>query len=204
MDMDGVLADTEEVHVRAWDIALGGLGGADTTAERRLLAGMASPEIARELIRKFHLPFTVEQLVEEKRAVFRRLIDGGLEPFPGLPEELSAWRKGPLGLATSSARAETTLILSRLGFDGWFDPVITCDDVARAKPAPDCYAMAITRLGVEPGRCVVVEDSLHGIQAALAAGAAVLAVDTSGLPGTIDGVLGIFPSTVEALQWLRK
>jgi HAD superfamily hydrolase (TIGR01509 family) len=204
MDMDGVLADTEGVHVRAWDIALDGLGGADTTAERRRLAGMASPEIARELIRKFRLPFTVEQLVEKKRTVFRRLIDHGLAPFPGLPEELSAWRKGPLGLATSSARAETTLILSRLGFDGWFDPVITCDDVARAKPAPDCYALAISRLGVEARECVVVEDSLHGIQAARAAGAAVVAVDTSGLPGRIDGVLGIFRSTVEALQWLRK
>ncbi len=65
-------------------------------------------------------------------------------------------------------------MLSRLGFEGWFDPMITCDDVTRAKPAPDCYALAIERLGVEASECVVVEDSLHGIQAARAAGAGVV------------------------------
>jgi len=215
-DMDGVLADTEGIHVRAWDIALSGIvgtgglrsagepGSADVTEERNRLAGMSSPEIARELIRVFRLPFSVEALVEKKRTVFRRLIEIELAPFDGLREELLRWRGGPLALATSSARAETTLILERIGFEGWFDPVITCDDVARAKPAPDCYALAIRRLGVPPAQCVAVEDSLHGIQAARAAGAGVVAVATSELPEHIDGVLGIFPSTVAALKWLRR
>ncbi len=204
MDMDGVLADTEGVHVHAWDLALDGQVGPEATEARRHLAGMSSPEIARELIRQFRLPFAVEELVERKRGIFRRLIEGNLAPFHGLPDELSRWREGPLALATSSARAETTLIVAQLGFEGWFDPVVTCDDVSRAKPAPDCYSLAIARLGVAPADCVVVEDSLHGIQAARSAGASVVAVDTSGLPGRIEGVLGIFPSTVEALQWLRR
>ena len=202
LDMDGVLADTEGIHVRAWDIALTGIAG--TRQERNRLAGMSSPEIARELIRIFRLPFSVEELVEKKRAVFRRLIEAELAPFDGLREELLRWRGGPLALATSSARAETTLLLGRMGFDGWFDPVITCDDVTRAKPAPDCYALAIQRLGVPAQQCVAVEDSLHGIQAARQAGAGVLAVATSELPEHIAGVLGIFPSTVEALKWLRR
>jgi HAD superfamily hydrolase (TIGR01509 family) len=202
LDMDGVLADTEGIHVRAWDIALSGIHG--TAEERNRLAGMSTPEIARELIRIFRLPLSVEALVEKKRTVFRQLIEVQLAPFDGLREELQRWRGGPLALATSSARAETTLILGRIGFQGWFDPVITCDDVPRAKPAPDCYALAIQRLGVPPAQCVAVEDSLHGIQAARAAGAVVVAVATSELPEHIDGVLGIFPSTVAALQWLRR
>jgi beta-phosphoglucomutase len=212
LDMDGVLADTEGIHVRAWDIALsaivgeapGGPGGAGMREARLRLAGMSSPAIARELIRIFGLPFSVEALVEEKRTVFRRLVEVELAPFDGLREELQKWRGGPLGLATSSARAEVTLILGRMGFEGWFDPVITCDDVPRAKPAPDCYALAIQRLGVPPAQCVAVEDSLHGMQAARAAGAGVVAVATSELPDEIEGVLGIFPSTVEALKWLRR
>ncbi len=210
--MDGVLADTEGIHVRAWDIALSAVvgtaphspGSAEMREARLGFAGMSSPAIARELIRLFRLPFSVEALVEKKRGVFRRLIEIELAPFDGLREELQKWRGGPLALATSSARAETNLILGRMGFEGWFDPIITCDDVPRAKPAPDCYALAIQRLGMPPAQCVAVEDSLHGIQAARSAGAGVLAVATSELPEHIDGVLGIFPSTVAALEWLRR
>ncbi len=204
MDMDGVLADTEGVHVRAWDLALDGASGPDTTEARQRMSGMSSIEIARELVRQFQLPLPAEELVEKKRQIFRSLIQGRLAPFEGLAEELARWREGPLGLATSSARAETTLVLGQLGFEGWFDPVVTCDDVARAKPAPDCYALAIERLGVPASRCVVVEDSPHGVRAARAAGAAVLAVNTSGLLRGPDGALGMFSSTVEALRWLRS
>ncbi len=205
LDMDGVLADTEGIHVRAWDIALSGIVSAGREArDGTRLAGMSSPEIARELIRVFRLPISVAELVEKKRTVFRRLIEVELAPFDGLREELLRWRGGPLALATSSARAEATLILGRIGFEDWFDPVITCDDVTRAKPAPDCYALAIRRLGVPAAQCVAVEDSLHGIQAAREAGAGVVGVATSELPERIDGVLGIFPSTVAALQWLRR
>jgi HAD superfamily hydrolase (TIGR01509 family) len=203
LDMDGVLADTEGIHVRSWDLALEAIG-VEATEERRQLAGMSSIAIAQELIRRLHLPYTANDLVERKRVIFRRLIDRGLKPFAGLPEELSAWRGRPLAVATSSARTETTFMLARLGFDGWFEPVVTCDDVTHAKPAPDCYLLAVERLGVPAGECVVVEDSLHGIRAAQDAGARVVAVDTSGLPSRVDGVLGVFDSTVEALQWLRS
>jgi beta-phosphoglucomutase-like phosphatase (HAD superfamily) len=82
--------------------------------------------------------------------------------------------------------------------------VITSDDVKQAKPAPDCYALAIQRLGRLPADCVVIEDTLHGIRAARSAGAGVAAVATSGLPRDVDDVLGVFDSTVEALQWLRR
>jgi HAD superfamily hydrolase (TIGR01509 family) len=212
LDMDGVLADTEGIHVRAWDIALAEIAGTMSKAPdaqemrkaRMGFAGMSSPAIARELIRMFRLPFSVEALVEKKRGVFRRLIEVELAPFDGLREELEGWRGGPLALATSSARAEATHMLARMGFEGWFNPIVTCDDVTHAKPAPDCYALAIEKLGVPAAHCVAVEDSLHGIQAARSAGAGVLAVATSELPKRIDGVLGIFPSTVAALRWLRR
>ncbi len=204
LDMDGVLADTEPVHVRAWDIALACIDSRTLAYERRQLAGMSSADIARELLRIFRLPLSVEDLVEKKRVVYRGLIESGLAPFAGLREELALWRRGPLALATSSARRETSLMLAGLGFEGWFDPVITCDDVAKAKPAPDCYALAIQRLGRRPKDCVVLEDTVHGIQAAIGAGAEVAAVATSGLPKDIEGVLGVFDSTVEALRWLRR
>jgi HAD superfamily hydrolase (TIGR01509 family) len=204
LDMDGVLADTEPLHVRSWDITLGEIDSGAPAHERGQLAGMSSTDIARELVRMLRLPLGVEELVERKRGVFRNLISSGLAPFDGLVEELRAWRSGPLALATSSARRETEIMLSGLGFDGWFNPIVTSDDVTRAKPAPDVYDLAIRRLGVRPEECVVIEDTLHGIQAARDAGAAVVGVASSGLPRHIDGVLGVFDSTVEALRWLRR
>jgi HAD superfamily hydrolase (TIGR01509 family) len=204
LDMDGVLADTEPLHVKAWDIALEDIDSRTLALERGHLAGMSSIDIARELLRIFQLPLSAEELVDRKRGVFRRLIQDGLAPFAGLRDELELWRQGALALATSSARAETTLMLDRLGFRGWFDPVVTVDDVAKAKPSPDCYALAIERLGRRPADCVVIEDTVHGVRAAQGAGAGVAGVATSGLPKDIDGVLGVFDSTVEALRWLRR
>jgi beta-phosphoglucomutase-like phosphatase (HAD superfamily) len=117
-----------------------------------------------------------------------------------------------MALATSGIRPEVLVVLEILGFSGLFDPVVTSDDVPRAKPAPDCYLSAAELLGKPPARCVVIEDSAHGIHAAVAAGMRVLVVS----PGAAQpvppvapvvsvpaGVEWVFPSTVEALRWLR-
>jgi HAD superfamily hydrolase (TIGR01509 family) len=212
LDMDGVLADTEPLHVSAWDIALQGIpsrvaGGAPSASELRVerekMTGMSTPEIAENMVRVFHLSVTPGELLIRKRTIFRTMVDGQLAAFPGLPAELLLWRTSPLALATSSARFEAELILDHLGLQDFFDPVITCDDVPKAKPAPDCYLLAADRLGVRPAECVVIEDSAHGIRAAMDAGMKVCAVSRM-RPGSIGGVLGIFPSTVEALKWLRS
>ena len=213
LDMDGVLADTEPLHVSAWDLTLQGIPSADTgiappasalRVERERMTGMSTPAIAEEMVRVFRLSITAEELLTRKREIFRTMVNGELTAFPGLHDELTRWRDTPLALATSSARFEAGLILDRLGFQGFFDPVITCDDVPKAKPAPDCYLLAARRLGKSPGECVVIEDSAHGIRAALDAGMRVLAVSEKAAPGSIQGVVGIFPSTVGALQWLRS
>ncbi len=203
LDMDGVLADTEPMHVKAWNEALSGVSSIAVYDTRSKLMGMASADIARALIERFDLPFTVEELVERKRGIFRDFLAAGLEPFPGLTEELSGWRRFPLAVATASPRLETRLMLERMGLDGLFSAVITNDDVRRPKPAPDCYLLAARRLNVSPAACVVIEDSHHGIRAALEAGAQVLAVSPSRLPPGLERVAGVFASTVEALQWLR-
>ena len=203
LDMDGVLADTEPLHVKAWNQALSGVSAEAVYDERSKLQGMASPDIARELIRTFRLPFTVEELVSRKREIFRSYLQNGLRPFPGLAEELTAWKGFPMALATASPRLETRLMLEHMGLDRRFAAVVTNDDVSRPKPAPDCYLLAARRLQVSPGACVVIEDSLHGIRAALDAGAQVLAISPIGLPPGFEPVQ-VFPSTVEALRWLRK
>jgi HAD superfamily hydrolase (TIGR01509 family) len=204
LDMDGVLADTEPLHVKAWDVTLREIDSAIVVRERSRLAGMSSTQIGEELIRIFKLSIGVDELVARKREIYRAMIVNGLEPFPGLAEELARWKDGRLSLVTSSTGWEAAMLLGHFGFEGWFNPVITCDDVQKAKPAPDSYLLAIKRLGVPASGCVVIEDSSNGIQAAQAAGARVAAVTTTHPHERVTGALGVFPSTVEALRWLRS
>jgi HAD superfamily hydrolase (TIGR01509 family) len=211
-DMDGVLADTEPFHIRSWELTMQEVAPATMSTdesrrrfitERERMTGMASVEIGRELIRLFDIRLPVEDLLSMKRGFYRSIIAKDIALFPGLLEELSRWREVPLGLATSSSRGEAEFMISRLGIRDVFDPIVTSDDVTHAKPAPDCYLLAASRLGRKPADCVVIEDSGHGIRAALAAGARVLAVEATVPPGDISGVTAAFSSTVEALQWLR-
>ncbi len=211
-DMDGVLADTEPFHILSWELTMEKVSPATMDGEesrrifraaREKLTGMSSADIGRALIRQFDMRLPVEELLSLKRGFLRGMIAKDITLFPGLLEELGRWRRLPMALATSSSRVEAEFMISHLGIADLFDPIVTSDDVTRAKPAPDCYLLAAERLGRKPADCVVIEDSGHGIRAGLAAGARVLAVETAVPTGDIDGVEGVFPSTVEALQWLR-
>ena len=203
LDLDGVLADTEPLHQKAWDVALDGIPLEKVAAARSKWVGMASVDIVRELIRIFGLTTPAEELLARKRAAYRTLIQQNLAPFPGLCEELDMWRGFPMALATSGIRPEVLVVLEILGFGGLFDPVVTSDDVPRAKPAPDCYLSAARLLGKKPSSCVVIEDSAHGIQAAVAAGMRVLVVSPDAELPVPAGAERVFPSTVETLRWLR-
>ncbi len=203
-DMDGVLADTEPLHVQAWTRTLRGIDPAAVYEERGRMMGMSSPVIAVELIREFRLAITVEELLQRKRSAYRAMLERGLSPFEGLPAELELWRHLPLALATSSTRVEAAYMLERIGLNEVFSPIVTSDDVPAAKPAPDCYLLAADRLERRPSACCVIEDSVNGMRSALGAGARVLAVSLKPLSELPAGVLGVFASTLEALQWLRS
>ncbi len=202
-DMDGVLADTEPLHVRAWTNTLQGIDPVAVYEERGRLVGMSSPVIAGELIREFKLAVSAEELLRRKRSAYRELLARGIAPFAGLREELSRWQHLPRALATSSTRPETRHMLEVLGLSETFCPVVTSDDVPSAKPAPDCYLLAAQLLGLPPSACLAIEDSPNGIRAALGAGAAVLAISSLPQADLPEGIVRAFSSTVEALRWLR-
>ena len=204
LDLDGVLADTEPLHERAWDTVIAGIPPETVARARQKWVGMASADIARELISTFGLTQTVDEMLAEKRRRFRELLREDLKPFAGLAEELAGWKGVPLALATSATRVEALHTLERLSLPVVFDHVITCDDVARAKPAPDCYLLAAKLLKKRPEDCAAIEDSVHGMSAAVAAGLRVIAVSAAPLESLPDGVERAFPSTVEALRWLRN
>ena len=203
-DMDGVLADTEPLHVRSWVVTLDGVDPTTLYGERGHMVGMSSRVIAGELIRKLGLNTTVEALVDRKRTAYRDIAEQSLAAFSGVREEIHRLRERgvPLSLATSSARPDVEFLLERIGLHGIFSPIVTSDDVRASKPAPDCYLLAAELLGILPSECLVIEDSVNGIRAAVDAGTRVLAVSPLPLSDLPHGVFRVFPTTVEALQWL--
>jgi beta-phosphoglucomutase-like phosphatase (HAD superfamily) len=94
-------------------------------------------------------------------------------------------------------------MLRVMGFDSYFSIVVAGDDVPRVKPAPDIFTAAARRLGVPAERCIVVEDSPGGIEAARAAGAEVVAVASSFPAARLGSAERVFAGTAEAIRWIR-
>lgn len=107
--------------------------------------------------------------------LYGTLVDGRGEAVAGARELLASLPLRRVAIVTSATRSIAAMLLERalVPYPG---VIVTADDVARGKPAPDCYLLAAARLGVAPPACVVVEDSEHGIDAAVDAGMDAIAI----------------------------
>lgn len=107
--------------------------------------------------------------------LFGTLVDGRGDAIAGAKELLRALPPERIAIVTSTSRrmAEGLLAHAKLPKP---DVIVTADDIEYGKPAPDCYLLAARRLGVEPARCLVVEDSEDGVAAGAAAGMNVVAI----------------------------
>ena len=177
-DMDGVLMDSEPFHLRATQHALGVRAASFTERDNLAFVGSTDPEVFRVLRILFDLEPSIPELVARKREHLIALIRAEGRPLPGVPEVPLRLRESGLrlGLVSASARPVIDAILEAVELRSAFDTVVSGDEVARGKPAPDGFLMAARRLGVEPEQCVVVEDSRNGVLAGKAAGMRVVAV----------------------------
>lgn len=177
-DMDGVLMDSEPLHLRATRFALGDRAQSYTERDNQAFFGATDPEMFRVLRIIFDLDASTDELVRRKREHLLSLIRTEGRGLPGVPEIPLRFREAGLrlGLVSASARPVIDVILEAVGLSGAFETVVSGDEVARGKPAPDGYLMAARRLAVDPGRCIVIEDTRNGVLAAKAAGMTVAAV----------------------------
>ncbi|WP_433346631.1 HAD family hydrolase [Micromonospora sp. CA-111912] len=182
-DLDGVIVDSEPVWEevrRAYVATHGGSWQPDT--QRRLM-GMSTGEWARYLSGELGVDRTAEQVAAEVVDEMTRryaervpVIDGAGQVVRRLA---ARW---PLGLASSSPTRLIAAALDATGLTDAFGATLSTEETAHGKPAPDVYLAVAGRLGVDPARCVAVEDSSNGVRSAAAAGMRVVAVPHGAYP----------------------
>lgn len=177
-DFDGLLADSEPLQKAAWRSYLARQGRVLEPALIDRMFGLRLVESAALVREELDLPFSVQEIMDARDALFLGSLAGVLQPLPGAAETVAAMRQMGLrtALATSGHRRYIDLALYELGLAQAFDAIVTGDTVARGKPAPDIFLRAAEQVGVEPAACVVVEDAPHGIAAARAAGMLAVAI----------------------------
>ena len=176
-DLDGTLIDTEPSWMAAETALAAAHGGRWTQEQARSCIGNPIPVSAARLRAEAGVDLPVEDIVER---LLDEVIAGlrlGVPWQPGARELLAALRghQVPCALVTMSYRRLVDVVVGHLP-PGTFATVVTGDEVSRGKPDPEPYLSAAARLGVDPGGCVVVEDSPAGVASGLAAGAVVVAV----------------------------
>ncbi|WP_281827239.1 HAD family hydrolase [Jannaschia rubra] len=173
LDCDGVLIDSEGLSGAVLIDALAEVGVAiDFDDFRTRMVGRSFPTVAAE-IRAAHgidLPPAFER---DYRARLLARFEAELRVTPGVEAMLDALRV-PACVATSSSPARVARSLELTGLAGRLPHVFTASQVARGKPAPDLFLFAARQMGAAAARCLVIEDSLPGIEAAQAAGMAVV------------------------------
>ena len=174
-DFDGVLADSEPLHLAACQEVFGSLGITLTREEyyARYL-GYDDETMFRVLAQdRGWVPDAsqVNALIAQKARVFDELIDRTEVLFPGAADCIERLAgEFPLAIASGALRHEIEMILRRARLDRHFKFIVASGDTPNSKPAPDPYARAAQLHGVPPGRCVAIEDSRWGIESAKTAG----------------------------------
>jgi HAD superfamily hydrolase (TIGR01509 family) len=182
-DLDGVLIDSERVWNAVREQVVREQGGTWRAEATTAMMGMSSPEWSAYMHDSLGVQMQPDAIADE---VVRRmedryraappLIDGAREAV------LAMAQRWPLGVASSANARLIELVLELAGLRGRFAAVVSSEEVARGKPAPDVYLEAARRLGFEPSCCAAVEDSANGLRAARAVHMLVVAIPNRDYP----------------------
>lgn len=194
-DFDGVIADTEPIHLGAFQRALDGLG-MELSEEDYYSNYLAYDD--KTFFRRFlldrgfkHEDSLISELIGRKTGHYYDLIKGNIEILPGVRDFLQRTAgRYRIAIGSGALRGEITDILEFAGIGGYFEVIVSAEDIEDCKPAPDVYLEVLKRLNassptgeaLSAPECLVIEDSLSGIEAAISAGMKCLAVSNSYAP----------------------
>ena len=187
-DVDGVLIDSGEQHRRAWEQLAREEDLPYSDAAFWATFGMRNSDIFPRMFGVSGPPERIVALGDRKEAIYRDLLKQEAVALPGAKELMAALHAAGYrqALGSSAPPANLEVIIQLLGIAPYLDAVVSGEQVARGKPAPDIFLAGAERLGITPAHCLVIEDAPAGVAAAHAGGMRCLAVRRAGSPTRRD------------------
>jgi beta-phosphoglucomutase family hydrolase len=191
-DMDGTLIDSEEFHWISWRDTLAKEGITITNEQFLSSFGQRNDSILPQWLGAAASPERMARIANAKEELYRHLVrKNGISPLPGVADWVRQLHKDGWLQAVASAapRANIDAILEALSATDIFQAIVSAEDVQHGKPDPEVYLTAASRVGVPPGRCIVVEDAVAGIEGSRRAGMRSIGVSRNGHPLAADVVV---------------
>jgi beta-phosphoglucomutase len=198
-DFDGVIADSEPCHLAAFNHILSEFGIEITTEQYYTsYLGFTDYELLEDVGRHYKTDYngrSIETLAEQKAEVFQKLIKQTDHLIDNVKEFINKLMKNGVRLAINSGaiRADIEIMLQGSGLENSFEVIVSADDIAKGKPDPQGYLLALKLLNeksaglLTAGQCIAIEDSRWGITSAKKAGMQVIAVTNSYTAGELTG-----------------
>jgi len=172
-DMDGVIIDSEPMHLEVDFETVQHLGIDLTRQDLEKYVGMANPEMWGQIKQQFNLHKSVEEIIAYQLKRKIAIIDEmDIEPIEGIRALINELQNShvAIGLASSSPREFIEKVLKKFNIIEHFSCITSGEEIGRGKPAPDVYLEAARILNVNPEHCIALEDSKNGVTAANKAG----------------------------------
>lgn len=207
LDMDGLVLDSEPAYCEAWRRAAAEFGVELTATFCANLFGRHADDVESAIRGAIGDGYDRRKYFQAAEGHWRdHLAQHGVTPMPGLDILLDLFRHRniPYAVATNSDGPYARESLRQAGLEAKFPLVVTRDQVARGKPAPDLFLEAARRLRTPPDRCLVLEDSATGLAAGIAAGTLTVLVQPREITRQqlADQALAAFPSLGEVAAWI--
>lgn len=180
--MDGVLVDSEEYICQAAIIMFARKGLQVKAKDFIPFVGQGENAYIGKVAEKHNFPVDIDEVKNLTYAIYEEIVDDKLQALPGVYDFIDKARKKglKLALATSADRTKMLVNLRNIGLsEEHFYATVNGLEVERRKPFPDIFQFAAKKLKLEPEECLVVEDAVSGVEAALSAGCKCLALTTS-------------------------
>ncbi len=215
-DLDGTLVDSEPNYSKADDVLLGEYGIPALSEEmKKKYVGIGTLEMMEDVKEIYGMNESIDILVAKKNQYYLEIAKKNTIVFPEMYRFLQFLKENnyPLAIASGSSSEIIDIILTITNLREYFDVIVSADEVAKGKPAPDVFWEAAKRLDVPFENCLVMEDSVHGVEAAKSASMYCMALpymmeepfDDSFLMADVlfkQGINGF--RAEEAIDWLRK
>ena len=181
-DWDGVVVDSSKIHQESWEVLAQETGLALPPDHFIQGFGKRNQVIIPEILQWTKDPMIIQRWSERKESIYRSIAQkDGIPIVSGIKTLLLNLQEKqiPCVVGTSTERKNVLIAFNQHNLESFFNGIISSEDVTRGKPDPEVFLKATQAIGQQPVDCIVFEDSLHGIEAALAGGMKPIGITTT-------------------------